>query len=494
MKHLILLILLLACSVCIFRAASAQHKLLGEIDFPNSGAVEAQADFTEGVLFLHNFEYADARRAFQRAIEKDPDFAMAYWGVAMTYNHPIWMRQYREQVMEVLGKLGSTVEERQARATTQREKDYLMALDVLYGNTPGTKELTKEDRDDRYRQFMKGLHEKYPSDHEITAFYGLSILGSAHEGRDYGTYMKAAAELFEVWNANPNHPGAAHYLIHSFDDPVHAPLGLPMAETYSQIAPEAAHAQHMTSHIFLALGMWNDVTDANIVARDVQTTRQKELGEETTVCGHYPWWLQYGYLQQGYTDEAQEVLQTCTERIIQRDGNYDNVYGELWHFTIMRGHQVVDAEMWNLTEQVKAEIDPAGDAATNYYFANAIADIQSGDVASAQKQLEQLQKSPESDQKTIQVKQIQGLLLFEDGKHDEAFSLLEEAATHEASLPVDFGPPTIIKPSYELLGDVYLQAGDHKKAIEAYEKQLDRTPKRLRSLQGLEKGKQLASK
>jgi len=494
MKYLTPVFLFLACSVFFFQDVPAQEKLLGHIDFPNSGAEEAQEDFIEGMLFLHNFEYADAARAFRRGQQIDPDFAMAYYGEAKSHNHPIWMQQNRDAAMEVLEKLGDTVEERQAEAATQREKDYLMSLEVLYGNTPETSGLSKEERDDRYLEFMKKLHEKYPDDHEITAFYGLAILGSAHEGRDYATYMKAAAELFEVWNANPKHPGAAHYLIHSFDDPVHAPLGLPMAEAYSEIAPEAAHAQHMTSHIFLALGMWDDVVDANLVARDVQTTRQKELDEKTTVCGHYPWWLQYGYLQQNNTAEAGKVLQTCTERIAQNKGNYEGMYGELWHFTIMRGHQVMDAEAWELAGTVTAPLNPESHAATNYYFTNAFAAIQSGNLGSARQNLEELTKAPESDQKTVQVKQIRGLLLFADGKQAEALTLLEEAAAHEAGLPVDFGPPTIIKPSFELLGDVHLQAGNHKKAIEAYEKQLERTPKRLLSLRGIERGKQVASK
>ncbi|MGN8225206.1 hypothetical protein [Gracilimonas sp. BCB1] len=255
--------------------AKAQNKLLGKINFPNSGAEVAQADFVEGVKFLHNFEYEDAARAFRRAQEKDQNFVMAYYGEAKSHNHPIWMQQDRVAAMAILSKLGETVEERQKKASTQKEKDLLMSLEVLYGNTEEAKSLSKEERDDLYMEFMGELHEKYPGDHEITAFYGLSILGTAHEGRDFAIYMEAAAELFEVWNANEEHPGAAHYLIHSFDDPIHAPLGLPMAKAYSEIAPAAAHAQHMTSHIFLALGMWDETIDANIVARDVQQTRQK---------------------------------------------------------------------------------------------------------------------------------------------------------------------------------------------------------------------------
>src|SRR6056297_2841853 len=324
MKHLLSTVLIL---LFFSTHVEAQDNLLGKIEFPNSGAESAQADFIEGVKFLHNFEYADAARAFRRAQEEDPEFAMAYWGEAMTHNHPIWMQQDRDAAMEILSKLGDTVDERQAIAGTQREKDYLMTLETLYGNTPESDGKTKEERDLLYSSAMEELHETYPDDHEATAFYGLSILGTAHEGRDYGIYMRAAAELFDVWNENNEHPGAAHYLIHSFDDPVHAPLGLPMAKAYSEIAPSAAHAQHMTSHIFLALGMWEDVIDANIVARNVQTKRQKELDEATTVCGHYPWWLEYGYLQEGDIESAEQVLNSCRERILDDPSN-----SELWHF------------------------------------------------------------------------------------------------------------------------------------------------------------------
>ncbi len=296
-KTLLFFLLSSLCNLNINTVTAQENSLLGKIDFPNSGAAEAQDEFIKGVMLLHNFEYADAARAFKKAQQADPDFALAYWGEAKTYNHAIWQQQDVEVANEALNRLGSTVSERQAKAPTQREKDYLMSLEILYGNTSESTGKTKEKRDFLYLEKMEQLHSKYPNDHEITAFYGLAILGSAHEGRDFAIYMRAAAELFDVWNANQEHPGAAHYLIHSFDDPIHAPLGLPMARAYSKIAPAAAHAQHMTSHIFLAMGMWDDVVSANIVARDVQNNRQKELGDKTTVCGHYPWWLEYGYLQ-----------------------------------------------------------------------------------------------------------------------------------------------------------------------------------------------------
>ncbi|MBD3617563.1 MAG: hypothetical protein HUJ22_13440 [Gracilimonas sp.] len=458
---------------------TAQNKLLGKIDFPNSGEVAAQDDFKEGVKFLHNFEYADAARAFQRAREIDPDFVMAYYGEAKSHNHPIWFQQNRQAAMEVLTNLGETVESRQAMASTQREKDLLMSLEVLYGNTAESEGRSKEERDDLYMEYMADLHEKYPNDHEITVFYGLSILGSAHEGRDYGTYMKAAAELFDVWNENPNHPGAAHYLIHSFDDPIHAPLGLPMAKAYSKIAPAAAHAQHMTSHIFLALGMWEETIDANIVARDVQQSRQKELDEEITVCGHYTWWLEYGYLQEGAVDEAKNVLNVCRERI---EGNPTG--SEEWHFSIMRSHYVVDTENWEVADQWALEDNTSN---LNHLFTTAFAAVQRDNIDQARHSIDAMMDLPETEERNIQINQIESLLLIEEGEVEAGLSLLKEAVAAEVELPIDFGPPTIVKPSYELLGDVLMELNKYVKAAEAYEMQLERTPERRRSLLGKEK-------
>lgn len=458
---------------------SAQDKLLGKIDFPNSGSQEAQADFIEGMKFLHNFEYEDAARAFRRAQKIDPDFAMAYYGEAKSHNHPIWMQQDRIAAIEVLSRLGETVDEREGKAPTQREKDYLMTLEILYGNSSESRGKSKEERDFLYRDAMKELHVKYPNDHEATAFYGLSILGTAHEGRDFAIYMKAAAELMDVWNKNPEHPGAAHYLIHSFDDPIHAPLGLPMAKAYSEIAPAAAHAQHMTSHIFLALGMWKNVINANIVARDVQTTRQKELNEKTTVCGHYPWWLQYGYLQQGKTEEAREVLQKCYNRIKK-----DPTGSEKWHFSVMRAHQIIESEIWIAAEEWAADYENDNRAATNYFFTAAFSAIKIGEIEKARQNLDNLMKTPESKERDIQINQIKSLLLIEEGNPEEGIKLLRETAIAESELPIDFGPPTIVKPSYELLGDVFLEMENFEEAVAAYKKQLERTPKRRKSLTG----------
>ena len=176
---------------------------LGSLDFPNSGAPEAQQAFARGVLLLHSFEYEDAREAFQEASEIDPDFALAFWGEAMTHNHPLWRQQDRDAALEALAGYAATARERAEKAPTEREAAYLAALETLYG------EGDKVSRDFAYSEAMRRLAETYPDDLEARAFYALSILGTTQGERDFRVFMRAGAVAEEVFAANPNHPGAA---------------------------------------------------------------------------------------------------------------------------------------------------------------------------------------------------------------------------------------------------------------------------------------------
>ena len=459
----------------------AQDKLLGSVDFPNSGKKKAQPFFLQGVLYLHNFEYDDAARAFKKAQVADPGFALAYWGEAKTHNHPIWMQQDRDAAIEILKRLGGTVEERQAKAPTEREKDYLMTLETLYGNTPESKGKTKEERDDLYREEMRKLYEKYAEDDEAATFYGLSILGTAHEGREFSTYMKAASVLQKVWAKNKKHPGAAHYLIHSYDDPIHASLGLPMAKVYAEIAPAASHAQHMTSHIFVAMGMWDDVVRANEVAREVQNTRFVELGQREVVCGHYTYWLEYGYLQQGRFEEAEKVLNTCFDRINDNPSN-----SERWHFSVMRARYILDTQAWDAIEKWRAPDDVAMDDYEAYVFTDAFASIHLGNHVDAKEGLQRLQEFDKKEgELTVLDLEIQALIALHEGNEDVALTTVKKATEIEGKMPYEFGPPHIMKPSQELLGDMYMTLMKYEAAADAYKNQLKQTPKRTSSLLGL---------
>ena len=336
----------------------------GEVAFQNSGAPSAQAAFLSGLALLHDFEYERAAAQFRTAETADPGFAMAYWGEAMTNNHPIWMQQDLAAGRGALDRLAPTADARLAKAPTEREKDYLRAVEILYGQG------TKEERDLRYSDAMGELHRRFPDDPDAAALFALSILGTAHNGRDIPTYMKAAAILERLRCRYPDHPGVAHYLIHSVDDPVHAILGLDAARAYSRIAPEAAHAQHMCSHIFLALGLWDDVVAANETAVAVVNRQRREQGKAPRACGHYSFWLEYGYLQQGRLRKAGEVLEACrteAEASPRPAGGAEAIDPDdstLGSFAQMRTRYILDSGDWSGAEVRDEARHGRGPAAT----------------------------------------------------------------------------------------------------------------------------------
>ena len=462
-------------------------KLLGEIEFPNSGAAEAQDDFIEGMLYMHNFEYDEAQAAFERARTTDPDFAMAYWGEAMTYHHALWGQQSRTTAEEILMRLGKTSEARAAKCGTQREKDFIRAAEILFGMTKESQSLPKAERDALYRDAMRAIHEKYPEDNEATSLYGLSILGAAYGNRDYGTYMRAAAVLTQVWDANRMHPGAAHYLIHSYDDPVHAPLGLPMARAYSKIAPAAAHAQHMTSHIFVAMGMWDDLVKANETAVEIEFKNADGLPEASMEASHYVYWLQYGYLQQGRYADAKELLRMAREKLDNNPTSRAKTY-----YGAMYARYLFDTRD---SEGVAAFVAPDDSdiASPHYHFARAMDAAAAGDIDTARERAKHVQAvkdgNPEVtlDDSVVGVlkKELEGIIKNKEGKTDEAVASFTEAAANSKDLPIRYGPPQVTKPAHEMLGEMLIAAGKPDEAVEAFEYQLEQTPLRAQSLIGL---------
>jgi tetratricopeptide (TPR) repeat protein len=443
---------------------------LGSIAFPNSGNAGAQAPFIRGVLLLHSFEYDASAEAFRQAESADPTFALAYWGEAMTFNHPLWQQQSRDQALTALEKLTKTPEGRAARAPSPREKGYLAAVEALYGSG------SKHDRDAAYMLAMQRLAADFPNDMEARAFYALSILGSRDGVRDFATYMRAAATVQPVFDANPDHPGAAHYLIHSFDDPIHAPLGLPAARRYSEIAPAAAHAQHMTSHIFVAMGLWSDVVSANVRASKEQDADNGKRGLPPNVCGHYSSWLQYGYLMLGNSSQAAALLDACFARMSAKPSN-----GEVAYFASMRARQVLDTRDWSLASRwTFAPPLPADGRMTHarldYDFTNAFAALMRGDAAPARTLL--AAPAPTDPALAPYRLELGGLVAIADGRADAGIESLRAAAKSEDAMPFEFGPPAIIKPTFELLGEQLLALGRTADARAAFERAAERTPGR----------------
>jgi tetratricopeptide (TPR) repeat protein len=459
-----------AAALCALVAplAIAQAPRLGTITFPTSGAAAAQEPFMRGVLYLHSFEFGSAGAAFREAQQADAGFALAYWGEAMSYNHPLWDEWDDDAARGVLERLGPTREARRAKAPTPREQLYLDAVERLWADGP------KPVRDTAYALAMEQLVRAHPDDDEARAFWALSILGLSGATRVVPSYMRGAAIAQEVFERNPDHPGAAHYIIHSFDDPVHAPLGLPAARAYSTIAPDAAHAQHMTTHIFLAMGMWDDVVSQNEIA----------AGLTGWGPGHYTSWLGYGLVQQGRHVDARAHLERA-----RREMGSPGRPGQRSYLTSMRAHFVLNTERWSdsvLAWSMNVNDDP--DATAIDAFVLGYAALRRGDRAAVPPQLARLQTAADSSEyptARVLALNLAAAIAAEDGAFARTEQLLKEATGIEDSLPAAYGPPDVVKPSWELLGELLLAKGRAAEAQTAFTHALAQAPKRALSLRGL---------
>ena len=482
----------------------AQERNLGHIDFRTSGSAEAQKHFIQGVLLLHSFEYADSKEEFQAASKLEPGFAMAYWGEALTYTHPIWVEQDANAGRAVLRRLGATPAARAAAAPTEREKDYLHAVELLYG------EGDKIARDVAYADAMDRLRQKYPDDLEAATLFAVALMGTCQHERQYPVYMRAAAVAEEVFAKNPQHPGAIHYLIHAYDDPVHAPLGLRAARIYGKVAGSASHAQHMPAHIFFAMGMWDDAIAANVrsIAVADERIQRKSLGPEARNY-HSLLWLEYAYLQEGRNEEAHAVVADVTKSggrglamnravYAMETGKADETLcrGDLSRSPMLQGvailnscglvavrdHRLEDARSTLQSIQRRLGGGPGeGNAAPpQAAMPMAMPMPMSGHLPSTESPL---------DRKTAEVmmQQLQAELWLAEGKTDQALKLLAETAAEEDALTFEFGPPMPLKPAHELFGEELLAAHRPKEAREEFERALAHAPKRAQSLRGLAK-------
>ncbi|MEO5857665.1 MAG: hypothetical protein ABIR33_01830 [Pyrinomonadaceae bacterium] len=466
---------------------------LGVIEFPNSGSPDAQKGFINGVLLLHSFEYDAARKSFIEAQQIDKEFALAYWGEAMTYDHPIWPENDRASALGALAKLAPTPASRSEKAKTPRERMYLDAVERLYGdgNAP--------ERAAAYSAAMGELSHRFPDDTEAKAFYSLSILGLTRINRNTENYMRAAAVAESIYLKNPLHPGALHYLIHAYDDPVHAPLGLRAARAYGTVARSASHAQHMPSHIFFALGMWYDANRAN--TDSMKTARDSGGGGY-----HALHWLQHGYLQLGKVDEALRIL-----AIIEDDNKRISTGYARTHLAMCRATMLVETqrpEPASLLEPVDSTGINSIGPFSNHDLAIGLEDARHKDLTAARASLSRLRdriengrskttltsgpvdrysEVPKSD---IDAASVMALILeaaIEEasGNRESGIRKIALAAEAEDKLIFEYGPPAIVKPAWEAAGEMYLRAGKGGDASDAFRRALKRYPNRRLSNEGL---------
>ncbi len=479
---------------------TGQERPRGTISFPNSGSLAAQPFFVDGVKLLHSFEWEDAAEAFRKAQTTDPQFALAYWGEALSYTggHHFPPDQDSGAALKALAKLGSTPGERLAKARTERERAYLAAVETLYGDDDSRVRVRK------YAEAMGALSARFPEDDEAATLHALALMRTERRGQEsVRVDMQAGAIALRVFRKNGNHPGAVHYIIHAFDEPSRAIVGLEAADIYATLAPDAPHALHMPSHIYVQLGQWDKLSVANTASYEASARRseRKHLHAIEGHAFHAMFWLHYAYLMQGDFAKADMAL-----ALGERHSKDTPAGPRSGQFDVMQARHTIETARWKKVDvtQLVARITAAATdvnvrAATSVLLAAALSAARLGDADASElaagglRGLAALVKARgvmETKQVEIMALEATGVALVARGDRGKAVEALDRAARLEESMDTPSGPPgeqdtdPPIKPAHELLGEVLVEIGRPADAAKEFAIGLARTPNRPRLLLG----------
>jgi tetratricopeptide (TPR) repeat protein len=494
-------IALLLCACPIIAQEEHQHhhsasEKVGEVNFPVSCSPPLQKQFNRAVAWLHSFEYDEAEKAFAEVAAADPDCAMAFWGIAMSRYHQLWAPPGRADLEK---GAGAAERANSIGAKSQRERDYISAIAEFYRDWS---KLDHATRTLAYERAMERVYLRYAEDRESGVFYALALNASALAmvpmDKTYARQLKAAAILNKVLAEQPEHPGVAHYLIHSYDYPDLAHLALAAARSYARIAPASAHAQHMPSHIFTRLGLWQEDIDTNLVSE----AAAKEYAKKNELKGawdeqlHAMDYLEYAYLQGARDRDAKQILNELRGIRKTDPENFKCAYA----FAAIPARYALERRQW--AEASKLELWPVefpwqrfrwAEAIT--HFARAIGAARSGSAASARTEVEALAEIHRSlvgakenydwaTQVEIQRRSAAAWLARAEGRNEEALGLMRSAAELEDSTekhPVTPGP---VLPARELLGDLLLELNRPLDALKEYQASLRNSPNRFNGLYG----------
>lgn len=479
----------------------------GAVDFPVTCAPAARAEFIRGVALLHSFFYEEARRIFTAAAEKDPTCAMAQWGIAMTWWHPIWTPPTSDEMSA--GKAASD-KAMAMKAGTERERGFITALSAYY-NTPGSPTkgevgqschgpIGPRDRVVAYERAMRKLYEQYPDDFETQTFYALALLSVGYAtptDTKLANQLQAAQILEKLWKKNPQHPGVAHYLIHSYDYPSLAGRGLAAAQSYGSIAPWVPHALHMPSHIFTRLGMWEESIAANRSSADASRAYAKMRHRDATEAEelHALDYMAYSYLQEGQDAKAKEIVDfAATVRKTNPELEFSGAYA----LAAIPSRYALDRNSW--TEAAALRIPelphwasfPFMEALIEY--AHALGRAHTGDLDGARQALDRMRqlRDATSDPKfdyfkrhlVLQMQAATAWVAYGEGKKEDALRLLQRTADAEDILGKHPVSPGALVPAREQLGDLLLKLNRPKEAQREFEAALEIYPGRFRGLYG----------
>lgn len=458
---------------------------LGRVNFSVSCKPSAQRQFNRATALLHSFWYAEAEKAYTGVAKSDPDCAMAYWGVAMSLYHPVWAPATTEELRRGRAAVESA---KSIGGKTQREKDYLAAIEAFYKDSD---KLAHHTRTLAYERAMEHVYLSYPKDHEAAIFYALSLLGTTLDSdKTYEKQKRAAAILNKILPAEPQHPGVAHYLIHSFDYPALAQLALPAARSYAKIAPSSPHALHMPSHIFIRLGLWQESIQSNLAS-----AAKARAAASSKDYLHALDYLIYAYLQGAQDQKAKGVL----DEVTALSKVEEEVFQVAYAWAAIPARYAVERRRWS--EAARLELHPANFPWDKFryteaiiYFARALGAARSNNPTAARRDVEKLSSIQHelaeaketywADQVEIQLEAATAWVLHAEGKDEEALTQMRSAAALEAATekhPVTPGP---IIPARELLGEMLIELKQPQLALQEFAASLQDSPNRFNGLFG----------
>jgi Tfp pilus assembly protein PilF len=464
----------------------------GKVQFALSCDVAVRDDFNLATALLHSFEYTEAEKVFAKVIDKDPSCVMAYWGVAMSNFHPLWAPPTKEELEKGSNAIALA---RSIGGKSKKESAYLDAVGALYDDWATVSHFPRLLR---FEKAAEKIFRKYPEDKEAAIFYALALRAASDPSdKVFDKQRRAGAILESLFPGEPDHPGIAHYLIHTYDYPELAELALPAARRYASIAASSAHALHMPSHIFTRLGLWEESIESNINSMSAAKCYAENLGMK----GHWDEelhgldYLVYAYLQQGRTAMAKEQLAYLNSIEVVFPMSNKNAYT----FAAVPARYALETRDWK--SAAKLEMKPSSYPweefpweRSIFSFARLLGAVHVNDISLAKAELERLRENHasllakkrdyEATQVQIQVTAGAAWIALAQEKRADALRLMNEAASMEDATEKHPVTPGEIVPARELLGDMYMASGEYQAALEAYEDDLKRHPGRFNGLYG----------
>lgn len=462
---------------------------LGKVDFAISCSKDVQTQFNKGLALLHNMMYLQAEKEFKAVVELDPDCAMAYWGIAMTLFHPLWAPPSSVELQrgwEAVQKAAAL------KPSTEREMGYISAVTAFYKDW---KSVNHPTRISAWEKIQEEVFKANPEDIDAGAFYALAHLATAPKGDKTFTHQKEAGAILENLRTKAlMHPGLFHYTIHAYDNPLLASRALEVAKEYDKIAPDAPHAQHMPSHIFVRLGLWTLTAEWNMRSAEA-AKKQSKPGELSLHYIHAMDYLIYAYLQKAQDKKAQDTLITIN-KIERYQGSFASAYG----IAAAQARYFLELRQWEKAAKLKLRTHstfpwdkyPWFEAIT--YFARGLGAARSKDTDRARDSIRTLDTFYERSKKAgqdywgvlvdSQRKTVAAWTAYSEGETDKALQIMKKAAEIEDSVDKHPVTPGAVLPARELLGDMLVLLGKYGEAIDAYEASLLISPNRFNSLYG----------